>query len=188
MKGFERRIGVWQTTVGGTGSPAAASLAVARYLSTQVSRRGRRIEHRDAGRLSAVQQVHAKDDLFQRPRRHGADDDGVIARQRIGIDANAGRQPTKIEHLGRMAEVGRRPLQIADVPAVAAGENCEQHWPVPEWDDGRLDGRFTRIRQFANDASIPMLHGLAGPRLPDRHHLECKRRFRNAAERFCAVE
>ncbi len=37
----------------------------------------RRIEDADAGRLEPVQQVHAEDDVLQRPRRHGADQDAV---------------------------------------------------------------------------------------------------------------
>src|ERR1700733_3512564 len=74
-----------------------------------------------------MQQVHAKDDLLQRSRRHGSDDDGTITRERIGTDADARGEPTEIEQVGSMAEIAGCPPQVADVPAVAAGEDCKVH-------------------------------------------------------------
>src|SRR5262249_8400441 len=69
----------------------------------------------------AMQQVHAKDDLLERARRHGANDDRVEWRPAA---TDLGRQPAEIDDLRAMAKLPRRPQQVADMPAVAAGAEC----------------------------------------------------------------
>jgi hypothetical protein len=73
-----------------------------------------------------VQHVHAEDDLFQRTGRHGADDDGVEAVEKAEAPVScpdAGRDPAKIDGDGFTAELGGGPLEIANVPAGAVGED-----------------------------------------------------------------
>ena len=81
----------WQTMVGGTRRPAASRQALWPGTYRRRFRRPRGgFRTRHAARLQAVQQVHAKDDLFQRSRRHGAHEHGVEVGQRIGADGDAG--------------------------------------------------------------------------------------------------
>ena len=67
-----------------------------------------------------MQQIHAKHDLLQRTRRHGADEDGLEAGQRIRLMGHGGGQTAKIDRHGIVAELRRGALQIADVPTIAS--------------------------------------------------------------------
>src|SRR5439155_25828420 len=74
-----------------------------------------------------VQYVHAKDDLLQQPRRHRADDDGVAVAERIVSHGDAGADAAEVHDGGGVAELLGGALQVAHVPAVAAGEDGEVH-------------------------------------------------------------
>ena len=53
----------------------------------------RRVEDTDALGVQAMQQVHAENDLFQRPRRHGANHYAVVSGERSGgVGRRGGRR------------------------------------------------------------------------------------------------
>jgi hypothetical protein len=68
-----------------------------------------------------VKHVHAKDHLFQRAGRHGADDDGIIAGQAIGRRGQGGMNAAKVNKVGNVPLSTGGTLQVADVPALAQG-------------------------------------------------------------------
>src|SRR5439155_22976501 len=88
---------------------------------------GRGVEDANAASLRAVQRIHAEDDLFQRPRWHGADDDHVETGERFKHGADAGPQVAKVERVDRVSDLGGGASEIADVPAVAAREERDLH-------------------------------------------------------------
>ena len=71
--------------------------------------RGRRIEDADAAGLQPMQHVHAEDDLLQRARRHGADQDAV----------EAGQRPSRLR-LATPAVTRRKSTAAAAWPSAAA--------------------------------------------------------------------
>ena len=116
----------------------------------------RRVEDADAGRLEPVQQVHAEDDVLQRPRRHGADQDGVergqgepgrVSARSLGepgrVSARSLGEPGRVSARSRsghrrgdaaeidcgrlVAERGGGAVQVADVPTVAGREESDAH-------------------------------------------------------------
>src|SRR5262249_36967631 len=87
----------------------------------------RRVEHCPAAFVQPVQQVHAKHNLLQRPRRHGADDDGISAVKRPRSSAHASTQSAEVEQTSGVTAAARRALEVANVPTSSAGKNDNVH-------------------------------------------------------------
>jgi hypothetical protein len=73
-----------------------------------------------------VENIHPKNDLFERARRHRPDDDGIETIEAAEVrpfPENAGSYGLKIDSNGFMAEELGGALEIADVPTCAVTEN-----------------------------------------------------------------
>jgi hypothetical protein len=74
-----------------------------------------------------MQHIHPKNDLFQRTRRHGPDDDRFAIREGITARRHPRVNAAKVKNVRLMAKHGGSPPQITHVPAIAAGKKSYPH-------------------------------------------------------------
>ncbi len=132
--------------------PGSLQASTGQVLVHARLKRRRRIEDDHTAALEPMQDIHAKDHLLQRPRRHGPDDDGIECLESIGGKAQSSGHAPEVDGLGLMAQGLGGAAEVADVPTRAGGEDGETHSGLTSVSAQRLIERGKNLTHAAAES------------------------------------